>query len=113
MSSANGFQESIILLNKALHQIHLDPKALETIINSVNHDSGKHIPNSHIIAFENKEGCLKLLEQSHILQGTKQWIVEELMPTLLQHKKEDFKKMQYMVHKEGKGWASIQEFWTL
>ncbi|KAI5057830.1 hypothetical protein GOP47_0027845 [Adiantum capillus-veneris] len=106
-------REAIIKLNNILQTINIKPKAISWI-----NDTNRQVPFKHcLLTLKEKEEQVRLLRQSHLLKGTKVWIVEELTMNQLKMKKQELKKV-YEAQKQGKwavyrgGKAIIQKFQT-
>ncbi|MCO5600272.1 hypothetical protein L7F22_054382 [Adiantum nelumboides] len=85
------FVEGISFLNETLKPINVDYDMVASFHNKSNN---KRTLSGHaILEFENKEGRLRLLQQSRLLRGTRFWIAEELTPTQLKYKGDELKKV--------------------
>ena len=95
-TEADTFEESIDKLKHLLQPINIK---LDTIF-SIN-DTRRHVPLEHcVMTFKDKEEQTMILQQSHLLKGTKLWFVEKLTANQLKAKASELKKM-YKAHKQG------------
>ena len=70
------------LLSEALEWLPNVYKVVHALSDHRLHKDDKGIPHvQNILKFKSKEGCLKPLQQSCLLKGTKLWIENELTPT--------------------------------